>query len=160
MRLRVCLLIIATSLLVACSSSPNSAYPGERPYPGIRVGAPNPTIIPTPAKGSGTLTGKLENSASNQSLGGLIIYLGTILPLNQGEAHLVTISSDQSPKTTVQPDGTFVFSNVAPARYAIVLWSPFRSSSVLDPQDPQKEFIVTVEPDKVTDLGTIEASPP
>lgn len=100
------------------------------------------------------MTGKLE-SATSQSLSGITLFLGVILPLNSGQAHLVNINPDQSPKTTISADGGFEFSNIAPGQYALVLWSPLQSIIVPDPHDSQQDLLVTVTSDQIIDLGVL-----
>lgn len=108
----------------------------------------------------GTVAGQLAAPTPGQSMAGLIVYLGGLLPLQPGTDYLVSVSPEQSPKTQVDAKNRFLFTSVLPGKYAIVLWTPHRSELVPDPSTPGKELLVTVVADQVLDLGVLASRPP
>lgn len=104
--------------------------------------------------------GQIGGVAADQSLTGFVVYLGGLLPLDPGPAYLINISPGQSPMTQLDAGNRFVFSDVTPGKYAIVLWTPHRSELVPDPDKPGQELLITVMADKVLDLGVLVARLP
>jgi hypothetical protein len=59
-----------------------------------------------------------------------------------------------APRTVTDEQGRFVFRDIEPGKYAIILWHPYNSSMVRDPktQDPLE---VSVTAGEVIDVGTL-----
>jgi hypothetical protein len=158
------LLLSVVVALAGCRSQ--IAQPASEPTvqqpPVTSVPTPSsaPVAIPTPVPGFGTVVGHVSSASPGRSLAGIVVYLGTLLPLSPGPGYLVSVSPDRSPVADVGPDGLFLFRNVPPDKYVIVLWTPHESRMIPDPVDPQRDLIINVMADKITDLGTLTAVGP
>ncbi len=155
-------LMVLTVVLIGCSpknsSTVKSGTPGEQGIP-IQV-TPFPSIIPTPIASKGTVVGKLERTTPGQSLTGLALYFGTILPLTPGPDHLINLDLANSPKAIISDDGRFIAENITPGEYVLVLWTPHDSRYVPDPKNSEQDFIVKVVSDQIVDVGTLQITPP
>lgn len=155
-------------VLSGCESgSPGAGYPGEArlPYPddaGLRVQkTPSlPSIVPTPLPTKGTIVGRLYNSATGKPVSGIWLYFANLLPLTPGPEFFIALDPVNSPHVPIPEDGRFIMANIAPGRYALVLWTPQRASYVLDPNDPEKMLTVDISADRVMYLGELTATFP
>lgn len=91
----------------------------------------------------------------------MVVYLGELSPveLEGEETHLVSMNPDTSPSTATSEEGRFVFQDVEPGTYAMVMWTPGNSWVVSDPET-NKDILVTVEAGQITDLGEIKTDLP
>jgi hypothetical protein len=144
--------------VMGCNSGrmpqPGNPYPSNNPVSAPPSVSSFPSVIPTPLETKGTIIGQLKNNIPSTSLEGLSLYLGTLLPLSPGPDYLINLDLKNAPSTQIREDGKFIFSNVTPGQYALVLWTPRDSPFVQDPNNPEKELIVNVEPGKIIDIGT------
>jgi hypothetical protein len=139
--------------------APGSAYPGAAPAAdlGPTVSA-EPVVVPQPSSDQvGVVTGTLLRTADggNAPLSeGYVIFLGNLLPNDQGVDGLVELDKITAPKAPVNALGQFVFEDVAPGRYGLML--ELRSGTVLlnNPQDGG-DLIVEVTGGQITDLGEL-----
>jgi hypothetical protein len=68
---------------------------------------------------------------------------------------MVSFSENVDPKAGVyQSDGNFVFGNIQPGEYALIVWNPV-SSFVVELPDGGGMIQVKVEPNTIANLGTI-----
>lgn len=173
-------LLIISILLVACSNnqtqestsiitpiSPEElAYPGYFPYEGnLEYPAPVTTenadkfhpdylVIPTPSPENGVITGKILIENSNEPYLNSLLVLGDVSePDAEGYPPLVGYSVDSDPKAIQSSDGVFVFDNIKPGEYGIVLWSPI-STFLLTDHNTGDTIFVTVKAGEVTNIGT------
>jgi hypothetical protein len=114
-----------------------------------------PVVVPTPKADLGIVTGKLLSSDSGNPPYIATLYLGSTIPANKdGFPPMVSLSADTDPKGRQDETGTFVFTDIKPGLYALVIWDPYNSVVV---QDEKKENYLTfeVKAGEITDLGTI-----
>ena len=114
-----------------------------------------PVVVPTPNSSSGIVTGTLLSSDPGNPPYSAILYLGnTIQPDKAGFPPMVSLSPETDPKGTQDESGAFVFIDIKPGLYALIVWDPFNSVVV---QDEKKENYLTfeVKAGEITDLGTI-----
>lgn len=155
-------------LLAACSNATPTpaatAVPGA-PTPaaanataGAEATLP-PAVVQTPASDQvGTITGQIYRQASKTPAGplaGAPLYLGTILTNPQGENRVVELEKGTAPKTNADSQGRFVFTNIPPGRYGLMLDAPFGTLLLNDPKTGG-DLIVEVVGGKVVDLGQLE----
>lgn len=151
-------------LLTGCASAPPAdigpvVSPLTSPLqPAAQSAAP--TAVPAPKPGNGHLRGRLDNIATNKPLAGATLRLGALLMLTPGPDFMVNVSQTDSPLALTADDGSFVFTNVAPGRYVIVLMVALESRFVGEPGQPNKERLVEVSADKTTDLGVVQIPAP
>lgn len=89
------------------------------------------------------------------STGGLQgdLYLGSLLPLIPGPGFLINLDPQRAPVAKVYDDRKFIFFDVVPGQYAIVLWTPQDSRFVLESENSGNELVVNVEAEKTLDIG-------
>jgi hypothetical protein len=107
------------------------------------------------------ITGRFVDYQSREPGPEIVVYLGELSPvdLEGEETHIVSMNPDASPSTGTDEDGHFVFEDVEPGTYAMVMWTPGNSWVVSDPET-KLDILVTVEADQITDLGEIETDLP
>lgn len=163
MRIPIAILILML-VVTSCdqkSTGLNSPYPGIYPGPGGLVPVrSSPVILSTPDSTRGTIIGRVVNSATGQPSAGLILYLGTLLPLNPGPSHLVNFDLTNSPKVYPDDAGEFRVENINPGEYTLILWTPHAISQAQYPDKPEKELIIVVEAGRIVDIGTVAVVTP
>lgn len=140
------------------SAYPDSGYPGPDEYalpegypaPVTEAVAPTLTVTPDPTKGA--ITGTLLRN--NKGVPEAIIYLAEIIKDDQGKDSLAGLDPTKSPSTTTNADGVFVFANIAPGKYQLVLSTVINYYFLYYPGGKQ-EIIVTVEPNKTFEVGEL-----
>jgi hypothetical protein len=132
---------------------PINPYPIDKPVSTPPSILSFPSVIPTPFETKGTIVGQLKGKIPGTSPEGLVLYLGTLLPLTPGPDYLINLDTKNAPSTQLHADGKFIFSNIAPGQYVLILWTPRDSLFVADPNDPVRELIVSIEPGKITNIG-------
>lgn len=116
---------------------------------------PDQIEIPNPNADSGVVTGRLLIQGTNEPYLDSLLILGEISEADQpGFPPLVGYSVESDPHAVQAKDGTFVFNQVKPGKYGIVLWSPLSTFLLSDPQTGETIFVI-VNAGEVTDLGTI-----
>jgi hypothetical protein len=155
--LALILLLLTTMMTIACRTPVVTPAPAPelavQPTPAELV----PFVAPTPASGLGTVTGRMvmTDPPDEPYLTGL--YLGSTIYAAEGgdSPPLVSFSETDSPKAVQDPEtGQFIFTNIQPGEYALIIWTPVFSMIVIDPATGEEVFF-HVEGDQITDLGTI-----
>lgn len=110
--------------------------------------------IPTPEPGKGVIHGTLVSPSLNEiwSIGNL--YLGGEFKVNDSLSFTRLIPSGDPKATEFAADGTFIFTNISPGTYNLVLWDDSAVRSVLT-LDSSNYISVTVEAGDVIDLGPV-----
>ena len=160
---------------VVVESTSENPYPGisentnilnkpSEPYPGpgdLEYLPPEPPtipklIIPTPTGKYGIITGKLVTIADGEEAPYIgTLYLGSTIQANQpGFPPLISYSEQSSPKAAQDETGQFIFIDVPPGEYAILLWSPGGNIILEDPSTKQSKLI-NVNGGEIYDLETI-----
>ena len=113
--------------------------------------------IPTPDETSAVVLGQLIEQATNAPYLAPGLYLGALINTDPDDPELpsvFSISTDNDPKAVQALDGAFVFSEVPPGQYALVIWSPMSLNLVKNPATSQ-ELLIEVAAGETLDLGTI-----
>jgi hypothetical protein len=144
-----------------------STYPGvsedfavSQPYPmeqeeKSEIFFPENIEIPTPEDDSGIVTGKLLVEGSREAYLGANLVLGEVVDADQpGYPPLVGYSEDSDPKAVLAKNGSFLFVNIPPGKYGIVMTNPLVTNLVEDPKSGET-LIIKVEAGKITDLGEL-----
>ncbi len=139
----------------------NSVYPGPLEGSGSPevVGTPEYYVtdlsIPKPSNGKAVVTGQLlvEGVQGKPYLGAL--YLASTIPPSTPDFPPLVSFSEQTDQLGVMDvnTGRFLFKDVAPGTYAIVLWTPFGGNPLLDSSGGTLLF--DVKSDETKDLGII-----
>lgn len=149
------------------SSGGNGAYPapGSYPGPGAYPGpggapagsngqAPNSGPLPTSSSG-GTVTGSLLIGKDLKPVNNYPIYLGQVLNLSSGEPGLVSIDRAKSPRAFLDGTGKFVFINVPPGKYSLIL-DIVEKTFILREPATGNDILIDVEEGKTIDLGILK----
>jgi hypothetical protein len=138
---------------------PEPGYPAPETYstpegypaPEIPSGTPTPTVTPDATMGavSGILLRNNKPPASE-----IILYLAEIIKDAKGNDRLASFSPVDSPSTTTDAQGNFRFANIKPGKYQLVLYTVINAYFLYYPGE-KKEIIVTIEPAKTVELGSL-----
>lgn len=158
----VTLLIVGTFCISACNTraintlgpSPLAANVSVLSTPTIET----PMSFPTPSPGLAVVGGKIVEVLSQEAPPESTLYLGEILTLDSGRP-VVRLERGTAPYAIPAPSGEFLFQDVRPGQYGLVLYTPEFSFLVDDP-DGAGSLIFDVLPDQVLDLGQIEVTLP
>jgi hypothetical protein len=97
--------------------------------------------------------GILKVEHTDQPMAGAELYLALHIGVDE-DTPMYSLEPDSAPHAAVEDNGRFVFKDVPPGRYAIVVWNPFNSFLALDPKTGL-ELVIDVRPDQVYDVGTL-----
>lgn len=142
---------LAILLLLTFASS---CRPTETSLPSPLVSPTFPLwLVPTPASPDvGIVTGRLvigKNSWTNP----FPIYLGEII-LSNGTPAIVSLDKSRAPRSQLDSSGRFVFSNVPPGKYCLIL-DLVTKTIVLRNPSTGNDLIIVVEGGKIIDIGEL-----
>jgi hypothetical protein len=132
--LRYSLLIAIVFLLNSCSSASSIT-----PFPTSHTG--------------GTVTGVLSTDSPENPPEGIPVYLGEVLLAN-GTPAMASLDKQTAPKTLLGSDGRFVFINVPPGTYSLIVDMVIRTVIVLDPATGG-DILIEVKEGETVDLGSL-----
>lgn len=149
---------------VVAEDTASGAYPGGiQPLPeGASETPPDPDrTLPEPDPDTGAVGGVLIRELNEG--GGFVpvipvgLYLGEVLYDEQGNPLLIS-RGDESPSAQVFQTGVFLFNEVPPGEYGLVI--DLGVSEFLLKDDSGKEYRVVVEAGQAQDLGQVMVSLP
>jgi hypothetical protein len=174
---RLCLLLLTILLLVTgCGGTPTAGLdqtnqtppPATQPLPATdEPGTPegeamqSPLSPPAvelpwdaaPAEGKAIVRGQIEVLEPGVLLGEL--FLASAVPTTNPEVDLLELDHDNSPSALLdRTTGRFMFLNVEPGKYGLVVWEPMSSAPVPDPETGETLFF-EFSAGEVKDLGTL-----
>lgn len=154
------MIFLASSVMIgvminACEERALPTFISPLPSPSLVVTSPPPTpemtkTFPTSQPGMGTVRGALTGMMGGD------LYLAKLLP--DDDFPLFELGMGVSPKATICETGEFTIIDVPPGRYGLVFWTPLNSFLINDPRTGTT-LIVTVQADKLIDLGKVTPSP-
>ncbi len=156
---------ILLPLLSACQPQQTpTAYPAasapERAEPGSAYPAPEPTVfvietIPTPAGETATVTGYILQDKSNPKPPAvMLLALARVIIGPDGAPMVARFDRDEAPHTLTDINGRFVFTDIPPGQYAIIV-DRISDAFMLKHPDTGDDFIIEVPSGEVVDLGKI-----
>ncbi len=128
-------------------------YPTPEGYPAPATPDTPPTPTVTPDVTKGYITGALR--LNGQGVGDIILYLAEIVKDSSGQDRGATLSPVLSPNTTTDIEGKFIFTNISPGKYQLVLYTVINAYFLYYPGE-KKEIIVTVEAGKTVEVGVLD----
>lgn len=145
-------LLLVLTLLVGCEPGPYVS-PLNSPI----LPSPSPAYevsreLPQPAEGKAILTGVLKVEHTDTAMMGVELYLANHIGATP-DTPMYSMDPSSAPRTATDNEGYFVFRDVPPGHYAIVVWSPFNSFLIRDPKT-KLSFALDVQPNQVYDIGT------
>lgn len=132
------------------------SYPGANSEPEGLTEPPNPERnIPSPGSNTGAVGGVLIHQMGENSFEPVVpraLYLGEVLRNSAGEQALISQGSD-SPQAQLFQTGVFIFSDVAPGTYGLIIDLGFAQFPLTD--ESGLELLIDVEGGQAYDLGQI-----
>jgi hypothetical protein len=140
--------VFLCSLLLGCSTRMPAATPTkteEKPS----------LLIPTPGPESGVISGKILDSTTGKPFERNIFLSKNLTSDHPELPPLISFSYDSNPRAIQDDAGNFVFIDVPPGNYVLVLWSPADMDFVTE-KGTDKPLAIKVEQGKSLDLGVIQ----
>ncbi|MCU0520260.1 MAG: hypothetical protein MUF84_06170 [Anaerolineae bacterium] len=119
----------------------------------VTLGAPDEFTPPAPAEGRAIITGRLGVENTRQPMAGIEVYLGDHIG-STDDTPLYGFDPGVAPRTVVGDDGRFVFPDVLPGRYVLIIWNAVSPMLARD-ADLGTPLDITVEAGQTTDLGLL-----
>ena len=120
---------------------PNSEQPDEL--------YATPGAIPQAASSSGVVVGMIQ--VNKEPIPNLTIYLAEVLIDGEGQERVASYDRVNSPRAFTNEEGQFVFSNIQPGNYGLVLDTVLSSYLLHLPQE-DVALIITVEAGEATSI--------
>ena len=143
------------------SASIDNAYPIQPPD-NLLSEPPDPERdIPEPAADLGAVGGVLAREITDRGfipVSPKALYLGEVIKSDQGREAFISVEDTSSPQAELFPTGVFVFNNVPPGKYGLVIDLGFAQFPVTNPEGGQ--MFIEVEAGKAVDLGQIMVTLP
>jgi hypothetical protein len=135
-------------MITACQQNPASNIANPE--------VSSPTLsIPTPADTTAVIHGTILSKETNKPPEA-IFYLAVNSTANTKDAPAVLAFSNQnSPRAEVTDVGEFVFRNVEPGQYAMMLWFPSKEPYFIQALDGQDYMWVNVSAGDMLELGEV-----
>lgn len=136
----------------------SDGYPGAGAeiVEGVQAVPPDPERNPpTPQPDTGVVSGVLIREVTDQGFIPLTprgLYLARILQNDSGEQALMR-RGDDAPQAQLLPTGIFIFNDVPPEIYGIIIDVGFAQFPLEDEEGAQ--IVITVEPGQSIDLGQV-----
>jgi hypothetical protein len=158
-------LLFVGLLAMGCSAKPTvtpETIDSPLPTPGKSVNANSPLPSPPPglpdwdaepASGKAVLRGRIEKTSPNILLGEL--FLAEAVPTSNPDIDLLQLDEERSPRASInRGTGEFIFRNIEPGKYGLIVWEPMNSTPVNDPATGHT-FFIEIRADQVADVGTL-----
>lgn len=124
------------------------------PYPGMEQPAPvaAPSATPTADPALGVVKGRLLEG--QVPVFDMSLFLAEIKKGEDGKDLVARLSFTNSQRVATDSDGNFMFVNVKPGRYAIILYTG-ENAFLLNVPDKMDPILINVEADKTVGLGDL-----
>ncbi len=157
------ILMVVVLIVSGCTgtSTPQvTLSPLESPSQSVMPTSPvaTPFVVPIPSEGLSVITGVFVDSQTRHAPIEGVLYLGEVLSLDSGQP---VVSLDQQTAFFAIPteSGEFVFKDVTPGKYGLILVTPDYSFLVDDPKGGGS-LMLTVEAGETLNLGRLEIPTP
>lgn len=152
------LALVSASLLAACAiGGPELAAP-THPATSIATAQSNASSsVPTPDPTlTGSIRGRLlyDDGSTIEPVKDRILYLAEVITDASGTERIASLNRTSSPRTTLDADGNFSFSGVAPGRYGLVMDLVVQAFILLEPSQ-EEALLFDVEAGGRVDLGEL-----
>jgi hypothetical protein len=131
-------------------------------YPAPNVSQPQATLAPTPltlrppASGKANVHGILTSGTDKKPDVADLLLAKAVAADKPGFAPMLSFSDESSPRAVQDQTGAFIFFDVAPGQYGLVISSAIGGAVITDPStNPPSPLIITVAAGDEKDLGTL-----
>lgn len=131
-----------------------SAPTADLGYPPPTKHAITPLPSPTYDQSKGIIKGRLL--INNKPISDAILSLAEVIRDSEGREMVVSYDPSSSPTTTTDTQGYFVFVNVLPSKYGLILDTVIKSYLLHYPEEEDKQILITVEMSQEFDLGDLD----
>jgi hypothetical protein len=134
-------------LLSACSNSasiPATALPFTAPA----------LIIPTASATTGVVAGRLLSNETGKPFANRYVFLAGVSYNNEGQGAFF-VDTTHSPTTQTDENGFFLFVNVLPQKYVLVVGEPAMGSVAITDKASGDPKIWDIKPGKITQMDEI-----
>ena len=118
-----------------------------------------PLVIPTPSPGTGVVHGQLTHQVFEAPISEARLYLAPVLVSDDQKMEMARLDPLTAPQTTTDEQGRFVFADVEPNRYAVILGGSVTDYLLADFRT-ESEVLFELDPEMTLDLGDIWIVPP
>ena len=158
----VLVLMIAGLLSSACQSEPQAQATPAASTPAASAGSATPAAagprqIPTPSPDKAVVHGVIREIDTKKPLSeaqGIDVFLAQVIRSPDGPS-MSSLDKTTAPSTSPDQSGVFVFADVAPGEYAIVVASPLSELIGRSPKDLTKDIVITVTAGQTLDVGEV-----
>jgi hypothetical protein len=163
--LLLAIILLSTLVTAGCNGEGEDAEGEATQSPlatpgGAAASSPVPTPGPgladwdaQPAVGTANLRGRIEITEPTVLLGEL--FLARAMPTSNPDIDLLELSEKEAPRALIdRTTGEFLFVDVEPGKYGLIVWEPMRSAPINDPETKETLFI-QLSADQVTDIGAL-----
>ncbi|MCE7984238.1 MAG: hypothetical protein DYG89_23940 [Caldilinea sp. CFX5] len=114
-------------------------------------------VNPQTSTTTGAVTGRifLNNDKGFRAISGLLVGLAEVIKGDDGVEKAAGYDPSTAPRGELRADGAFVIDNVPPGRYGVILDAVTTSILLKEMENPDNSLVITVEANKVTDLGNM-----
>jgi hypothetical protein len=109
--------------------------------------------VPEASSSSGVVVGVIQ--VNNEPIPNLTIYLAEVLNDGEGLERVASYDRVNSPRAFTNEEGEYVFSNILPGRYGLVLDIVLSAYLLHLPQE-DTALIITVEAGQVTEIELLD----
>ena len=147
------MILMCLFLLVGCSTTQqtNSTSAGEDTNTTSLV-----EVVP-PAADKAVITGTLVQKGSDGNpdfpYEGLRVYLGILLVADDGKSTLARVDPMKAPQAITDAEGRFVFQDIEPTEYILVLQVPPNNLMKLNDPVTGKDMLIEAKAGEITDIG-------
>ncbi len=115
--------------------------------------------VTTPAPDAAVVYGRVvaADTKKPQALVGMPVRLAQVFWNADKSDGAFVLEGATSPSALIQEDGYFLFPNVVPADYVIVVGDPFGQNAIIT-EPNGKARVITLEAGKTLDLGKLEVT--
>jgi hypothetical protein len=134
--------------------SSEEGYPAPEATPYF-LDLPDTIEIPEPGEETGVLVGQLLSPGpGGEPYYGTVYLARTITTDQEGMPPIVAFSEGVDPSAEQDRTGRFVFKEIEPGTYALVIWTPV-ASTVISDLETNEYRLFEIKAGEVTDVGII-----
>lgn len=152
-------LVLVTACATKITPSPvvSPVIPEPTASPLVATPTITPLVLPTPEEGKGNVHGWLSPGSLPLSLLETELYLGDIFSSDDGSFSVYYFDRTVHPKARWIDaiSGEFLFENVKPGEYALILWWDVSGYVAVHNALTGKDIKVEVVPGQITELGLL-----